>query len=296
MLMLEEFAFGLLNRSEGELTVLGLLLTVAGFVAALAIRRGATLSLRRVPYFIWSAAVFGLASALPLAWLLTIEAAQNGVLWTLVALVYGGIFAFGYAYGVLGHARSVNAYGDGGSAWIAIVPFANLVLFFKRPADWSKGTLGKLALGTLGVVFGLFLMLLGAGIGKVAEQRAGAMVLRAQNDPEMQQISINMMLTNQGLETTLRQMAAEVPSQRVDEVTTLLRVESAGSVLRYVYEISTDVAVLPASISQGLAQSNCLFELMRPVIEAGATIEHVYQRVDGSEIGTVTVTRQVCGY
>ena len=169
-MLLEEIALSVLNQSEGELMLLGLVLTVAGFLVGLLGRRGAALSLRRVPYFIWLAAVFGLISALPLAWLLTFEAAKNGVLWMLVLLVFGGIFAGGVAYGILGHAESVNAYGDGSGAWMAIVPIANLVLLFKRPLDWTKGSWGKFAFNVAGIVFGLFLMGLGAGLGKVAEQ------------------------------------------------------------------------------------------------------------------------------
>ncbi len=49
------------------------------------------------------------------------------------------------------------------------------------------------------------------------------------------------------------------------------------------------------SMRMGLVQHNCTYEALRPVIEAGATVEHVYQRTDGSEIGVVTVTRDICG-
>lgn len=114
--------------------------------------------------------------------------------------------------------------------------------------------------------------------------------------PAMQRAGIDMMLRGQGLEQTLRQMAAEVPSQRVDETTTLLRVLGDGTTLRYVYEVSTNPDALPMSRRLGLVQQNCTYEALRPVIEAGATVEHVYQRSDGSEIGAVTVTREICGY
>ena len=112
----------------------------------------------------------------------------------------------------------------------------------------------------------------------------------------MRQASMDIMLRGQGLEQTLHEMAAEVPSQRVDETTILLRVESEGTVLRYVYEVTTSATALPVSMRMGLLKQNCAYDAIRPVIEAGATIEHVYRRVDGSEIGAVTVTRQICGY
>jgi len=46
----------------------------------------------------------------------------------------------------------------------------------------------------------------------------------------------------------------------------------------------------------GLIEQNCSYEALRPLIEAGATLEHVYQSQNGFEIGRVTVTRQLCGY
>ena len=45
-----------------------------------------------------------------------------------------------------------------------------------------------------------------------------------------------------------------------------------------------------------LVKQNCEFAVMRPAIEAGATLKHLYQRRDGSEIGTVTVTQQLCEF
>jgi uncharacterized protein (DUF849 family) len=33
---------------------------------------------------------------------------------------------------------------------------------------------------------------------------------------------------------------------------------------------------------------------MSDVIDAGATLKHIYMRMDGTEIGTIEVTREVC--
>ena len=119
--------------------------------------------------------------------------------------------------------------------------------------------------------------------------------IEPENDPSMQQAGIDMLLRSQGLEQPLAQMAVEVPSQRVDETTTLLRVQGDGATLRYLYEVMSDVDVLPMSMRAGLIQQNCTFEMLQPVLEAGTTIEHVYLRPDMSEIGTVIVTREICG-
>ena len=295
--MLENAAIKLLYLAEGLLMLLGFALVVAGFVVGLIARQGATLSLRRVPYFIWTAAIYGLFSALQLAWLLIFEALQNGVLWILVAVMLSSIFAVGVVYGVLGHARSINTYGDGSRAWMAMVPFVNLVLLFKRPLNWEKSGLGAFTLNALGVIFGIFLLLIGAGLGKVAEEKTSEMARQSESDPAMQVVGVDLMVRGQGLEATLIQLAAEVPGQQVlDESTTLLRVEGVGTTLRYVYEVSTDALELPESMRDALLSQNCNFQALRPVIDAGATIEHLYTRRDGSEWGTVTITRQICQY
>lgn len=294
--MLEDYAIALTNQSEGVLTLLGLGTLVVGFIVALSVRSDAIWSLRRVPYFIMTAAAIAFISAAPLAWLLTFEAMKNEILWVLTASMFLGIAAFGYVYGVLAHARSVNAYGDGSGAWMALVPFANLVLYFKHPLEFTKSGWAGFALNFVGVIFGFFLFGIGQVLTEVSDEALEGMARRVENDPELITLSIEGMLRSQGLEDTLRQMAAEVPSQRIDEVTTLLRVEGEGKTLRYLYEVSTDVRVIPISMRLATVQQNCTFEAMRPVIEAGATLEHVYRYHNGSEVGVITVTRQICGF
>ena len=75
----------------------------------------------------------------------------------------------------------------------------------------------------------------------------------------------------------------------------MVNVTGSGTTLRYVHEVSSNPDALSMSVQTGLIQHNCTFEALRPVIEAGATIEHVYLRTDGSPIGVVTVTSDICG-
>ncbi len=48
-------------------------------------------------------------------------------------------------------------------------------------------------------------------------------------------------------------------------------------------------------MSMRLVQHNCSYEALRPVVEAGATVKHAYLRADNSQIGVVTVAREICG-
>lgn len=293
--MLEDFAISFTNQSEAALMAWNIGLSLLGFALALRMRRNSQWSLRRVPYFLAFAGIFVLSSALSLAWMATFEAMKHGVLWLLVASIFLGIAAFGYVYGVISHARSVSGYGDGGSAWMAFVPFANLFLLFKAPIqkDETKSA-ARMAGNFVGVVLGLFLLALAQGITKVSDDVLDNMIERAGADAELLSISTEAMLRAQGLEATLSQMAAEVPSQKVDETTTLLRVEARATTLRYVFQVDTDAQNLPASVRRGLTKHNCTYEALAPVIQAGATIVYFYGRPDGTELGTVTITQTIC--
>ena len=293
--MLENTALVLMAQSESVLMLLGIALVLAGFMVGLITRRGATLSLRRVPYFIWSAVVFALVSAAPFAWLLSFEAMQNDILWTLVALVFGSIFVAGFFFGVLGHARSVNAYGDAGKAWMAIVPLFNLLLLFKGPQDWEQSSFKAIALNALGSIFGLCLLVLGVGIEHIATEQSLALASRIENDPEFISRSIAASIRRKGLEATLLEMATDVPSRRIDESTILKRVENEGTTLRYVYEVSADTPSLSASTSIALVNQVCGDAILHPLIEAGGTLEFVYLHGDGTKADTVAVTLESCG-
>lgn len=293
--MLEDFAISFTNQSEAALMAWGIGLYLLAFVLALRMRQSSQWSLRRVPYFLAFAGIFVLFSALPLAWAATFVAIKHGVLWLLVTSIFLGVAAFGYVYGVISHARSVSGYGDGRSAWMAFVPFANLILLCKAPIqkEVTKST-ARIAGNFVGVILGFFLLALGQGITKASDVVLNNMIKRAGADAELQSISTEALLRAQGLETTLSQMAAEVPSQKVDKTTTLLRVEARATTLRYVYQVDTDAQNLPASTRRGLTEHNCNYEAIAPVILAGATIVHFFGRPDGTELGTVTITQNIC--
>lgn len=293
-LLPQSMALTLLSQSESLLMILGIMLMVTGFFLGIVVFRGGTASLKRVPYFIWSAAVISLSSALSLAWLLSAQAIQSGLLMVLVSLIFGSVFVAGVAHGILAHARSVSIYGSGRGAWMAIVPFVNLALVFKRPMDWQKSGPRTLSLNILGILFGVLLLLIGLGLGSIAQKQTAYATSQAESDPALYEAHIDLLLNEQGLETTLAQMAAETPSQRLDEMTTLLRVEAEGNTLRYVYEVSTDMKELPVAVQTKLLEDNCGVVALRRLFEAGATVVHIYMLIDGTKIATITTSQRLC--
>jgi hypothetical protein len=296
--MFEDLAIQYVSQTEDNQRLISYGIIIAGALVA-AIFHKSTSELRRAPYFAYSGLLFFIYAASQLVWFDSIPAMTGGFLWVfmLVDVVVG--LGVGYAFGIIAMARSRDAYGHARMAVLAFIPIANFWLLLtpsKNEVSANRAPTIPLLTGALGVLTGFVLLFGGVAMGAFIQVETNRMVAEAENDPAMQRAGIDMMLRGQGLEETLRQMAAEVLSQRVDETTTLLRVSGDGTTLRYVYEVSTNPNALPMSMRMGLVQQNCNFEALRPVIEAGATIEHFYQRTDGAEIGVVTVTRDICGY
>lgn len=264
------------------------LLMVIGFITTLRFRREATLSVSRVRYFVWYAVIFIVTSIFFLAYSIAFTTIENSVLSVFFTVLFlSACFAFGVAHGVLGHARSVNAYGNGSKAWMHLIPFIHIVLLFKRPLNYSKVTFGNFVLNIGAIIFGFLLYALSLFIF----EKAILLMESYQHD-------IERMLKNKGLEATLSQTASEaVTNQHLNDTTTLLRIESNGTTLRYIYQVSTEIFAFPTSVPTDVLNEVCTDrKFTRPILDAGATIEFIYQRQDGLKIGAISVTQQLCKY
>lgn len=294
--MLEEIALQYVNQSEDGLRLIGYGIVVVGAVLAGLTNKHRN-ELARAPYFAYSGLLFFVTSAAQLVWLGSVPAMTGGYLWVFMLVDVMVSLASGYGIGVVAMARSRDAYGHGRFAVLAFIPLANFwLLLTPSKTDLSANRTPTIPLltGGLGVVTGFVLLFAGIGLASFIRLEGERMAQAARNDPAMQEMGVDFMIQADGLEATLRQMAAEVPSRKVDETTTLLRVEARATTLRYVYQVDTDAQNLPASVRRGLTNHNCTYEALAPVIQAGATIEHFYGRTDGIELGTVTITQTIC--
>jgi uncharacterized membrane protein YhaH (DUF805 family) len=296
--MLEEIAVQYVNQTEATLRALSYGLSIAGGIAAGILHKSDS-ELHRAPYFAWTGILFLITAASQLIWFGVIQAMSGGFLWVfvLVDVVIG--LGFGYGYAVAAMARSRDAYGHGGKAFLAFIPIVNFLLFLtpsrNQDAANHKPT-HPLLTGGLGVLAGFAMYFAGFAISTFIKMELDRMVVNSGKDPAIQSMSVDVMLRSQGIEETLRRIAVEVPRQRVDETTTLLRVEADRMTIRYIYEVSTVVDQLPGSVRVGLVQQNCGYDFLQKLMKADATIEHVYRQSDGSSIGVVTVSRQICGF
>jgi uncharacterized protein YneF (UPF0154 family) len=294
--MLENLAIQYVSQPEPSLRAISYGMMIAGGLGAAFFHKG-TAELQRAPYFAYIGFLALIAAGSQFVWFGVIPAMTGGFLWVLMLVDVIATLGIGYAAGVIAMARSRDAYGHARLAFLAFIPIANLWLLgipSKKGVSANRSPTIPLLTGALGVLTGLVLLFVGVAMGTFVQLETKRIVSEAENDPAMQQVGIDMMLRGLGLEETIRQIAAGVPSRRMDETTTLLRVLGDGRTLRFVYEVSTNLNALPTSLRAGLVRQNCNYEGIRPVIEAGATIEHFYQRPDGTRIGVVTVTRDTC--
>lgn len=130
-----------------------------GFVLALLIHRRSSWTLRRVPYFVAVAGLVVLQSLVSMAWLASANVIEPDGLWLFIAVILFGLMVFGYLYGMISLARSLDAFGNGRAAWIAVVPIAFLVLWFKPPLEDKKpASVIRMAGNAAAVVLGLALL------------------------------------------------------------------------------------------------------------------------------------------
>jgi hypothetical protein len=296
--MLEEWAHEYVNQTQGNLHALDYGLTILGGVIAGITNRSRS-EITRAPYFAYSAAIFFLVSAAQIVWLQSVPAVLGGYLWVLMALSVGATIIGGFFYGKIAMARSRDAYGHGRMAALAFIPFANLWLLLTP----SKNTLSPqripavpLVRGGWGVILGFVLLAAGKALTAFLEHEADRLVSQAESDPLSQERSIEILVRTRGLEEALHLMAAQAQLPiRVDEVTTLSRIEAQGTQLRRTYVVALQDAMLNAQFRAGSTNSICAHAPFLPLFRAGATIREVYVKSNSSPIGAILITRDDCG-
>jgi hypothetical protein len=169
--MLEDFATGLMAWDEADRGALALALFGSGFLVGLVLRTGSRRTLGPLPFLVVLALIATLNSLSPAIWQWEGSARASGLLWTLVALQFGGLAVVGCVYGIASHARSVDAFGSGRWAWLGIVPLANLYLWFKPPAVAKPVTTRRRIAEVVGVVAAISLLAASGTVSEIIDKR-----------------------------------------------------------------------------------------------------------------------------
>jgi hypothetical protein len=286
-------ALRLLTLPQLVLILLTIGLMVVG--AILAARQDRTDNrLLRAPYFA-IASLTGLAlSAAQVIWFLTGPAAAGGWLWVLL-LIYTATFILGgYLLFPAARARSRDAWGHPDMAFLTFIPVANLWLLLKQSQGEPQPPHGLS--GATGVIVGLVAGGATAFVNAALPEAVQRAAIRYQMaNPISDDDRARMALDAMGLEATLADLAATAGTPRtIDSATVLQRIDARGTALVFTYTVTLDLDSIPAQIGDQLHAMNCDVTGLKHLIDAGATIEHAYLRVDGSVIGTVNVDSASC--
>jgi hypothetical protein len=287
--MLDRWAYEVQGWSELNLMLLGIGLVVVGFLIGLLLRRGSQAGLHRAPYVALVGLITAGIGALPYLFLLTLKAQAMG----LFGLLFFGIFALlvvaGLATGLLSHARSVNAYGDGRGAWMGVVPIANLVLMATAPRVESR----------MNPVVSAVLVVIGiAGLfgGRILD-RLTTDALEAGTNDSLETIAeaLGAQIGAQGVESVLAEIAAQTGRTEIDSETVLARVEATGETLHYTYEITELAAQAGTMLEPAVRQNSCDNPVLLALMDGGASLVMDYLGPDGALVVSVTLVARDCG-
>lgn len=296
--MLEELAVQYINQTEGNLRAIGYGLIIFGGIIAGATSKSKS-EMVRAPYFACLTFLTLAASATQIVWLQSLPAMAGGYLWTLMAVDVVTIIVVGFFFGLIAMARSRDAYGHGRLAALAFIPIAGLWLLMtpsKNAVSANRAPTIPLLTGGAGVLSGFVVLITTAALNVLIEQEINRQVERIQTEPALQQMSIEFMIRSEGLEATLRAIAADLQTPiMIDEVTTLARIEAYGAQLRRTYAVDIKLFSITDEFRAAIDNRTCAYRPFIPLLRAGATIREVYVKPDGVPIGAHMVTRDGCG-
>ena len=287
--MLDRWAYAMQGWGELALMLTGVGLVVAGFLIGALARRGKQTEMHRAPYVALVGLLTAGMGALPYLFLFTLKAQAMGLFGALFLGAFALLGVVGLAMGVLAHARSVNAYGDGRGAWMGVIPIANLVLMAAAPKVESK----------MNPVVGALLVVVGIG-GLVGGRVLDRLVEDTLEDAPAESAgtiadAISSQIGVQGIETVLAEIAMQTVRTQVDSETVLVRADAAGSTLHFVYEVSTLAAQAGALLEPAVRQNTCDNPVSLALLDGGATLVMDYNGPDGVLVVSVTMVQRDCG-
>lgn len=295
--MLNDFALDFLVRNDHQLWSSSLYLgMVGGAVSALPSRPSGRMT--RGAYFLGNCAIL-LVAALSKALLVPTHGAfEKGhlgawlVLWGLVQV------GCGFALWRLALARSRHALGHCGLAALAFIPLANLWLLVapprvgKEPGEaavhtaFSAGTIASVTVG---------LALLGGAYWTAQEIEQGTSLGLLQAGVASD-LWVRYAINKDGIETVLKGLAAaRNPEPRPGEPFTLSRMQAAGVHLYETWVSNEAGSRFSRKQMAELKTYHCSVVDDVPLMNAGAILEHMYVARSGRGLGTIKVSKEICG-
>ncbi|KAI94597.1 hypothetical protein T281_10060 [Rhodomicrobium udaipurense JA643] len=224
------------------------------------------------------------------------NALVGGYFWVIVCIQFFSVIIIGFLICAISKKRSRDAYGVAKYAYLPFIPLGFLWLLFMPPKNRTISGIKSTPFmrGWGGVFTGVSLLIASGVAANSTKEAVQRFAQQVSQDPALDQAGFEMRIYSRGIDAILTELASGFQTpHRVDNETVLKSVVADGSTLRYTYETAAAIAALPAPYKTDLKRRNCVAPLM-PVINAGATMEHVYTRPDGSLIDRLRFDTRTC--
>jgi hypothetical protein len=230
-----------------------------------------------------------LLAAGQMLWLFYVPALKLGIAFLLVLADFFGAFAYGVYIMHISKSRSRDSYGHDRNAWMAFVPFANLLLMC-RPSQTTSIAPRSFSSAT----FGITLLVLSRIIFSYVETSSVDIAEKINADPKAKSVVQALSVRATGIEQALDTLiAAEPAPTRIDTDLELTAVTREGTHLIYEFRLDNANAQTLDPDYRGFVHGHFCSALM-PYLEAGATVQLRYQRLDGTEFDTVDLSLAEC--
>jgi hypothetical protein len=114
---------------------------------------------------------------------------------------------------------------------------------------------------------------------------------------DLEQIGAYLAIKSQGIEETLRVIAAQAETPvAIDSVTTLAQIEADGAQLRRSYVVDSTSKFMSNEFRIKVTNGICAYGPFISLLREGATIREIYLEPHGALIGAVMVSRDICGF
>lgn len=293
--MLEKLAFSYVEYETLQI-VIGIVVVILGFALGMRQQRVSQGPMARGPYILATLALLSLAGIVPGLWLWQASAILGGVLWLLAVMVLGLIFVIGIFLGRIAHARSIDAFGNGSQAWLALIPLVNLVLFFRAPQEPRPIRWGSVVLTVVGAV--LLLVVSGAIRGKINYE---VMTLEWREAREPARLAAVTKRTREvmGMEYVIRSFASGGPPLRFQGDIVVNDRTITDSALTYHYLVWMNADVFSSEwpeLEEKFKGATCWSPRYRVLLQEGVTFGHVFYvwNADRRVIEQVEITQAVC--
>lgn len=297
---MDVYALLLLDLGEAPVILISLAFGVVGFLLGMWRYQHSVFPMRRVPYVLFVGATtvaLGLTTALSAFSMLAIS---YHLLWLITAVQFLCMLISGAMLAWAACGRALSAFGNSGKAWMALIPFVNLILFFAAPK--AAGQDGASApspasaavLNALGTVLGILLLGLANALPDLMAPFIQARTEQDARRPEIASAVLDLQIAAGKLESVLSMAAAGVSEVRVDEVTVLLGATATGNSLAYAYRLDIGVQPLDPSVRGRLAQNSCGDVGAMKLLAAGAELAFSFAYADGHPTSEFSVTLADC--